>query len=230
MPKARELATHNKVVLLFRTMREIENLVWAKNEKSVYPFFRTLLGTELLRHIRGEDQNVDGHGDRVARLRQLAAKKTVVRVAPLVPQPEYDRFTVYDVQAHTVVLRKESSHETIGVPLQRVAEVLDQGDDQPPRVMIQGRLQWLTLKREWTFLPDAPVEALGVPRDVDLFRGQATLMDSITAAGRRPGISRLDMVAGRLTQKTHELFYDNDGFYLRQRARDTDSVLLIATT
>jgi hypothetical protein len=52
-------------------------------------------------------------------------------------------------------------------------------------------------------------------------------MEMLKNAGKSPLAARLDMVARRLNH-THVVFYDDDGFYLRQRARDMDSVLLIA--
>ena len=138
------------------------------------------------------------------------------------------RSSVTEVQAQTVVFKKPSSHQSVGVPLQRVAEILDQGQVDHPHVMVRGRIQWLTLKREWAFLPASPVEQLGVPREVD-FSSQTALMAAINAAGRVPSVSRLDLLARRLGQNTHEVFYDDNGYYLRHRARDTDSVLVVAT-
>lgn len=188
---------------------------------------RTALGMELLRLIRGDGRETEGHGDRVARLRRFVADRTVVRVSPLVPEIDHDLFSVTDVQAQTVVLKKQSCHQSVGIPLQRVAEILDQGSNEPPRVMLQGRIQWLTLKREWGFFPESPVEQVGVPREVD-FSSQTALMAAINAAGRVPSVSRLDLLARRLGQSTHEVFYDDNGYYLRHRARDTDSVLVVA--
>jgi hypothetical protein len=188
---------------------------------------RTALGMELLRLIRGDGHGAEGHGDRVARLRRFVTDGAALRVSPLIPQVEYNLFSVTEVQAQTVVFKKQSSHDCIGVPLQRVVEILDQGDNEPPHVILQGRIQWLTLKREWGFFPESPVDKLGVPRDVD-FSSQTALMAAINASGRVPLVSPLDLLARRLGQGTHEVVYDDNGYYLRHSARDTDSVLVVA--
>ena len=99
---------------------------------------RTAIGMELLRLIRGDGQQAEGNGDRVARLRRFASDGTAVRVSPLVPEVEHGLFSVTEVQAQTVVLKKQSSHQSVVVPLQRVAEILDQGNDAPPHVMVRG--------------------------------------------------------------------------------------------
>lgn len=93
----------------------------------------------------------------------------------------------------------------------RIAEILDQGNREPPQVMVQGQIQWFTLEREWRFFPESPVEQLGVPRAVD-FNSQTALMDAINAAGRVPSVLRLDMLARRLGQNTHEVFYDKNSY------------------
>ncbi len=53
-------------------------------------------------------------------------------------------------------------------------------------------------------------------------------MSAIKAAGRVPSVSRLDMLARRLGQNTHEVFYDDNGYYLQHRAQDIDSILVVA--
>lgn len=187
---------------------------------------RTAVGMELLRLIRSDDQPVDGQGSRVARLRRLASDGTGVRISPLVPDAANALFSVAEVQPQMVVFEKQSSRQSVGVPLQRVAEILDQGNGEAPRVILRGRLQWLTLKQEWAFCPDPPVEQLGVPREVH-FGSEAQLMASINGNGKVPFVSRLDQLAKRLGAGTHEVFYDDHSYYLRQRAHDTDSVLVV---
>jgi hypothetical protein len=183
------------------------------------------LGTELLRQIRGDANDGDSHGNRVARLRRFATDRTLIRISPLCPLLD-DLFWVTEVQSHAVVLEKRTSRDHVTLPLQRIVEVLDQGEE-PPWVIIEGRIQWLTLKGTWRFLPDSPVDGLGVPRDVD-FSSQTELMEMLRINGKELIASRRDSVARRIDQKTHEVFYDDSGYYLRQPARDTDSVLLIA--
>jgi len=193
---------------------------------------RTAIGMELLAQIRGDGYKSEGPGDRVAHLRRFAVDRTVVRVSPLIPVPEYDRFSVREVQSHMVVLEKKSSNQIVGVPLQRVAEILDQGSNEPPLVRIQGRLQWLTLKREWKFFPESPSEGdplhLGVSKPMAPGKPVPDEIDQqIKAAGKSILRARCDMIVDRLAAKTHEVFYDDDGYYLRHNGPDTDSVLLI---
>jgi hypothetical protein len=115
---------------------------------------RTALGMELPRLIRGDGQQTEGHGDRVAWLRRFVTDGTSVRVSPLVPEVEYDLFSVTELQPQTVVIQKQSSYQCVGVPLQRIAESLDQGkgeltagDDSRPDTLAYAEAGMVLLSR-----------------------------------------------------------------------------------
>jgi hypothetical protein len=237
---------HGKPILVFCkavAVREPETDVLLRSLNAKYdPFvnavelrekIRKALGVHLLSLIHGEHGNAELLGDRIGQLRSFARTGTVVCVSPLTPTFQYDRFRVTDVPSGTLVLKKESSPQQVTIPLQRVAEILRTGLNAPPTVMLDGRLQWLTLPQKWQFFPEAPDQAdgfrLGVPKASSLKDPDVNLLSQqLAALGMRLSWSRLDMLAERLNAKTHKVFYDTDGRYFRQRGPDIESVLLVS--
>lgn len=143
-------------------------------------------------------------------------------MSPLIPEISDNIFWVKQVQAQTVIFERRSSKQTLGVPLQRVSEILEQGNDELPEVAINGRLQWLTIKREWKFFPVAPADARGVPRDENFY----TFAPRLQAAGKQPYSQRIDSPLPHVGE-THEVFYDENGYYLRQQRPDGTDILLV---
>jgi hypothetical protein len=193
---------------------------------------RKALGIHILQLVRRETEEIEHPGDRTAKLRQFARNRTVVRVSPLIPPLQFDRFSVTEANDGTLRLEKESSDQQVTIPLQRVAEILRTGTIEPPTVMLNGRLQWLTLSQEWQFFPEPPDHldgsGLGVPRDSsprDPF--VASLDQQLALRGLHLLWSHRDKLAERLNAKTHEVFYDTDGRYLRLRGPDHESILLM---
>jgi hypothetical protein len=203
------------------------------NAVEVREKLRTALGHELLRLIRGDASDGERPGDRIAQLRRLAKDRAVVRVSPLVPHIQYDRFRVSEIPPGTVILDKESSDERVRIPSQRVSEILSGEPHEPPILLLNGRLQWLTLAREWQFFPESLDQSdglrLGIPKDSSQRDPHAYLLSQqLEKGGRKLSWSNLENVPARLNGKTHEVFYDIDGRYLRQRGPDRDSVALVS--
>jgi hypothetical protein len=113
------------------------------------------LGTHLLSLIRREPTAAPQLGDRLARLRRLQEKQRPVRILPTVPACQYNSFTVEEVTPTTVRFQK-SGLANVSVPAERIEDVLETGEHEPPTVQVNGRLQWLTAHQNWYFRPERP--------------------------------------------------------------------------
>ena len=109
-------------------------------------------------------------GDHISQLREFTRMRTVIRVTPLIPQGARDLFRVEDLQADSLILEKSGSGDRITIPMRRIIEILKLGSSEAPLVRIEGRLQWLTMRREWRFCHEGPTANdplhLGVPKEV----------------------------------------------------------------
>ena len=181
---------------------------------------RAAVGKEILRRARGDREAHDSvNSDVAAALRAFSRTRKVVHVAPLVPQPEDDLFAVTGVVSGAVTLNKQSTLQDVTVPLPRVTEILSVGHDEPPTLVVNGRLQWLTLRGRWWFFRESPDPSdllrLGVgretARDAPLVVGLGPLL-----APKRQRVCWSDLrnVANRLANRTHKVFYDEEGRYL----------------
>jgi hypothetical protein len=117
-----------------------------------------------------------------------------------------------------------------------VKEILEAGENRPPMLLLNGRLQWLTLASEWRFLPEPLDEQdglrLGVAKDV----GQTSpstysLCGAIQSSGRSFAWAPYSQIPARISPNGYEVFYDDEGRYLRHRGDHgeyQDSVLLVS--
>ncbi|HPT28268.1 MAG TPA: hypothetical protein PLZ95_17755, partial [Bryobacteraceae bacterium] len=55
-------------------------------------------------------------------------------------------------------LYKLSNSQEVTIPAPRIEDVLDNGADAEPTIVLNGRLQYLTLPRVWRFFPEKPPE------------------------------------------------------------------------
>jgi hypothetical protein len=181
---------------------------------------RSAVCGEILRRARGDGETHGSlKGDIAATLRAFSRTQRIVRVAPVVPRCQYDLFAVTGVQSGTVTLHKQSTMEDVTVPLPRVAELLSAGDNAAPTLVVNGRLQWLTLLQRWRFFRESPDTSdtlrLGVGRETGRNDPLVVGLGPLLAPKRqRVTWSEVRHVAGRLASGTHEVFYDEEGKYL----------------
>ena len=76
----------------------------------------------------------------------------------MVPPCEYNSFRVSEVTATTVTFRKGSNGQSVSIPVQRIAEVLEIGSADISTVVLSGRLQWLTIPETWAFFTEKPAD------------------------------------------------------------------------
>jgi hypothetical protein len=53
-------------------------------------------------------------------------------------------------------LHKLSSGHYIEIPIPRVRELLHSGSSAPPTIVLNGRLQWMSVNASWHFFPEMP--------------------------------------------------------------------------
>jgi len=180
------------------------------------PKVRNAVAMEIRRRAKPEGVNATGPGNLVAQLREFKRTRTVIRVTPLVPHGVRDLFRLEDVQADALILDKSGSGERVTIPLGRVVEILKLGSNEAPLVRIEGRLQWLTVRREWRFCHDGPERNdpfhLGVAREVGR---DCPFVTTLNQQSCPVSWSRRDLLAGRIAARTHEVFYDDEGYYLQ---------------
>jgi hypothetical protein len=181
---------------------------------------RAALSQEILRRARGNGPAPSHEsGDLAESLRALSRTRKPIRVTPLIPPCEYDVFAVTDLKSGLLTLHKQSTDEDVAVPLSRVAELLPEAHDREPTLIVNGRVQWLTLPSRWRFFRE-------VPDSTDPLRlgvGRATGRDDpfivglnrlLAPKGQHVTWSLPPNVPARLANKTHEVFYDDEGRYL----------------
>jgi len=196
------------------------------------PKVREAVGQQIRQWVRSDSSEEGSLGDRLAQLRAFKRAGTKVRVTPLIPPCQYDLFAVAEVEPATVTLKKQSSGHSVPIPAPRIAEVLVSGTHEPATVLLDGRLQWLTIRQEWKFLPERPDPAdglrLGFSNNSPMQGPNVQALSAqLAERGRRVSWSRKDKLPERL-QAGYEVFYDSDGRYLCCPGPDIDSVLVVA--
>ena len=176
------------------------------------------LGQEILRLTKSGSTEPFRPGDRAAKLRAFASKRKIVRVSPLVPPSQYDRFIVCEATSEAVRLERHGIGESVSVPNSRIDGVLVTGDDEPPTVILEGRLQWITLDERWRFFPEKPITSdsyrLGLGHAI---ASEGPTVDPILArlrnAGREPVWKRAENIDEVVTDGG-EVYYGEDGRFL----------------
>jgi hypothetical protein len=184
------------------------------NAADLGPKVRRAVGLEIRR--RAEPGSKTTLGDHIASLRELKRIGAVIRITPMIPKSARDLFRIADVNSDLLVLNKSGTGAQVTIPVPRVYELLNMGLGDAPLVGIDGRLQWITIRREWIFFPERPnpndALHLGVPKEVDR---RHSPLSALSQGGYVFVWSRRDLLAGRMSDGTHEVFYDDDGHYLQ---------------
>ncbi len=159
-------------------------------------------------------------GDRLASLQKLNETHTAVTIEPAIPPMDYNSFNVQKVEHSCVEFMKASNHQLVVIPAQRIEDILITGQSDPPKVMLNGRLQWITFERIWRFFPEKP-------------DGRDPLGFGKVAAPNNPGLSPLQRESCTYTPRKElawplsqrwAVFYDRDGKYVTTGA---DEVLIV---
>jgi pyrimidine deaminase RibD-like protein len=168
-------------------------------------------------------------------LRKFAELKKQVRIEPLTPASEYPLFQVHDADDKRILVQKLSSSQRVAIPASRVTEILWADVNDPPTLMLNGRLQWITIPNEWKFFPELPPSSddghLGYARSVGSLQdpyamnvGVQLQQKSYKAHWFRR--ENLPICGGASDGRGWQLFYGDDGRYLV--CRNNHEVLILA--
>ena len=216
---------HGKPMLLFAKVmpsRELEadQVLHSANVK--YDLFvnatelreklRRSLGVHLLTLIRGEGEQSFGPGERAAQLRGYARYHTPVRTLPMIPDCPYNSFHVKSINSGVITLEKDSNRQTLTVPVQRIEDVLVGGPNETPTLLLNGRLQWITVPEVWRFFPEKPFpgDAAGFGFAKVRSREDPGVPPQIAS---RCGWSLPERIPAHLAEGG-AVFYDEDGKYI----------------
>jgi hypothetical protein len=201
-----------------RTGRDANQLLHSANVKydkfanatELREKIRRAVGDHVLRLIRGDGDEPLRPGDHLAQLRAYARTGTLVKILPLVPATtQYKNFHVKSVESGIVTLEKDSTRQTLTVPAQRVEDVMHAEPPELPTVLLNGRLQWITIPEVWRFFPEKPI-----PSDLsELGFGKERPRDN-PGVPIQCGWVLQTRLAARLGEG-YEVFYDEDGKYIR---------------
>ena len=153
-------------------------------------------------------------------LRKLAANRKIVRIHPIIPQNrEMDEFQIEAASEKTVSLIKLSSGHYIEFPMPRVQEVLFTTDNEPPTIILNGRLQWVSVTASWRFFPESPridrEKFLGFEKPSSLNDNRVrALQQELGPKGVRFHFSHEANVSFS-ESKGWEIFFDTDGRLFR---------------
>ena len=205
----------NKKYAPFKTIEELKRAAKLAIEQTIVLGLRSLSTKSAILSIKDT-------------LQEFAQHKTHVQVAPLLPLDTNNSFYVEEVQGEVVVLKKTSNIQSVDIPLSRVVEVLPAANNEFAVLTISGRLQWMTLAQRWKFfsepLGESPLglgkisspqaQNVAMIRDVLKSRGIDSLWDWVNNLGDRVGGG-------------WEVFYDDDGRYLRYLASPSEQIFMI---
>jgi pyrimidine deaminase RibD-like protein len=158
-----------------------------------------------------------------AELGRFAERKMQIRIEPMTPASEYPIFQVHELDDKRVIVKKLSSSQTVGIPVSRVTEILWGDVSEPPTLMLNGRLQWITIPNEWKFFPETPPSSdeahLGHARSIGSLQdpyatniGVQLQQRSYKAHWFRK--ENLPVCGGASDGRGWQLFYGEDGRYL----------------
>jgi hypothetical protein len=158
-----------------------------------------------------------GADPRLAEILELAATKALVLVRPIIPATcERDKFQVQMADHKSVLLKKMSSTQQVDVPTRRIGDILPATTTNPAVIVLEGRLQWLTLAERWTFFAERPPHDchFGFSKPSSIRGAEVSeTISRLTTAGYDPGWKLEERIPEALAEGA-EIFYDEDGRYL----------------
>jgi hypothetical protein len=147
------------------------------------------------------------------------AKYARVRITPIVPRVhEQSEFILMEDSNESFVFQKTDSQSYVDIPKTFIERIHKVGDSKPALIQLSGRLQWVSLKRNFElFLPSGPLDAYGIGKDIDTrYASQLGIECKFARQDRLP----------ELLGRGWNVFYDSDGMYLRWPGRDMNQVLV----
>jgi len=159
-------------------------------------------------------------------------RQGVLRITPILPvRCQQDEFRFAELREYELVLKKPGSwHDSVPIPLSRLKEPLFSGANEPVTLVLDGRLQWLSVPRSWKVFPEAPTTTQERLIGFSKFSSAndprvQEIQAALTRHGIRVGFVREDRL-GEVFGQGKQVVYDDDGFYFRWQGRDTAQILV----
>jgi hypothetical protein len=147
----------------------------------------------------------------------------VVRIGPIVPRVhEQSHFEVKQCTGACFETYKRDAQRRVDIPKSFIEKVHRFGDSKPGIVQLSGRLQWVSMKKNFEVFPEKPTAgsggAYGIPKDVD-----PRYAANLSVAG---AFAREDRLPQLLNQGWY-IFYDEDGTYLRWQNEGVNQIFVV---
>src|SRR5690348_3648486 len=127
-----------------------------------------------------------------------------------------------------------SSSQEVGIPIGRVTEILWSDVNEPPVLMLNGKLQWITIPNQWKFFPEPPPkdDALGQSRTVGALEDQHAVqvgskLREMSYKAHWFKKENLPGLGGASDGRGWQLFYGEDGRYLLCRKNNETFILAV---
>lgn len=119
---------------------------------------------------------------------------------------------------------KLDSSRQVDIPKSFIETVHSWGDTKPALVLLKGRLQWVSRKRNFELFPEMPPEGragvYGIGKDVD-----SRYVQQLGIPGRSSFV-REERLPQLLSQGWY-VYYDVDGTYLKWLGPDVDQIVIV---
>jgi hypothetical protein len=171
--------------------------------------------------IREQSNSIDNIDVSTSRLPELKVHDRV-HISPIVPREhEQSDFRVVEDKGGYFIFEKLDSTRQVDIPKSFVEKIHKFSNSKPALVQLSGRVQWVSMKRNFALFPDkppaGPAGAYGIGKDVDV--------DYPRRLGIAGSFAREERLPQLLSQGWY-VFYDLDGTYLRWPGKDANQILV----
>jgi hypothetical protein len=166
-------------------------------------------------------------------LRHLVERKARVHIKPTIPRfAERDMFSIRELANDVLTVEKESTDEELSIPVSRISDTLfHDSKGETPVLVLDGRLQWLSMIQRWRFFPEKP----GADSPLGFSKPSGTSDPSVArlcAELQRKGYTMGWAAEVEIPGKQNGAFqvvYDDDGHYFKIADRVRDLALVAQT-
>jgi uncharacterized protein DUF4062 len=149
-------------------------------------------------------------------LRSWARGKESVQVGPAIPRGrEHDVLIVEEANVETVQLHKNSG-ETIWIAISQISSVRAKTPSAPGKILLRGRLQWMSVRARWAGLDEPPTTEYGVPKSAGAADPRITDIQRLCAERGYSVSFASETHLPNLLARGYDIFYDEDGRYFVQ--------------
>lgn len=160
----------------------------------------------------------------IEKLERISKEGKHLWITPIIPV-DYSRreFMLQGIkETGEIEVQKLDSNHHILIPMSKIKEIIP-NLNQHFTLEIEGRLQTLSLHRSWRYFPENPKDEFGIRKSVVNTDSIVQELRNRDIDSRFCSIMDLESNMGMLWQ----VFYDEDGRYIRRSDRPTDQIFCI---